>query len=640
MIPLILIGTAYLIGKSMEGNKKFAKGGKVTTNDADFAKFKKVGIDDKYTIEAIKDVGLGKFDKESILSDIKTKYEALLKGYKDYVLSEDSEALTNAIKADIEVRTRGGDSLANIKEAESWLTDKDKRKQYMQQIIDAQTATITEWVSYLKQSDYSIPFKYLILKAVLGYYYDYKLNKLIEKTPITTRNFTPFDAGSLADLYASNSNYLLQDYTQIQVANALKILESKEKIKETSGGVWIKFNGGSKTSKKEIAENARQLSQMVQNTFWCTKTNAYSQLQGGDFYVFVTKKGDEVFPRIAVRMEGDRVGELRGNNSARQDLEENMLPVAKDFLLNNIPNDSGKKWLDSIEYNDKVIAFKTKLTNEPLTEAMYMEFLNLKSNEKKYLLDYADRNGNVERIEIMINEKINKNDLNELSKSDFSDGLSNYTSKTKHIIGSANFRDSQVENLGNLTTIGGDALFSESQVKNLGNLSTIGGRARFRNSQIENLGKLITIGGYADFIGSQVKDLGNLTTIGGYADFGFSEIKYLGNLTTIGNNAYFGNSQVENLGNLTTIGGDALFQNSQVENLGKLITIGEDAYFEGSKVKNLRNLTTIGGDAAFENSQVEDLGKLTTIGGYADFASKPELKAEWEKRQQQLKNKA
>jgi hypothetical protein len=542
MIPIILIGVAYLIGNSMEGEKKFAKGGKVTTNDADFAKFKKVGIEDKYTIEAIKDVGLGKFDKESILSNIKAKYEALLNDYMSYVLSEDSEALTNAIKADIEVRTRGGDSLENIKEAESWLTNKAKRKEYMKQIIDAQTATITEWVSYLKQSDYSVPFKYLILKAVLGYYYDYKLNKLIEKTPITTRNFTPFDAGSLAELYASNSNYLLQDYTQIQVANALKILESKEKIKETSGGVWIKFNGGSKTSEKEIAENARELSQMVQNTFWCTKTNALSQLQGGDFYVFVTKIGDEVFPRIAVRMEEDRVGELRGNNSARQDLEEEMMPIAKDFLLNNIPNDSGKIWLDSIEYNDKVIAFREKLTDNPLTEPMYMEFLNLKSDEQKYLLDYADRNGNVERLEILIKEKINKNDFKGLKKSDFAEDLSEYTIKTKHIIGYANFRNSKIENLGNLTTIGGDAYFENSKVKNLNNLTTIGGNANFGESKIIDLGNLTTIGGDAYFGKSKIIDLGNLTTIGGYADFRYSKIKNLGKLTTIGVYTFFGNN--------------------------------------------------------------------------------------------------
>jgi hypothetical protein len=130
-----------------------------------------------------------------------------------------------------------------------------------------------------------------------------------------------------------------------------------------------------------------------------------------------------------------------------------------------------------------------------------------------------------------------------------------------------------------LQTIGDAADFRDSQVQSLGNLQMIGGSADFENSQVQDLGNLQTIGGFADFQDSQVQSLGNLQTIGGYADFHNSQIKSLGNLQTIGGYADFRNSQIQSLGNLQTIGGDARFDNIQVQSLGNLQKIGRDSYW-------------------------------------------------------------
>ena len=71
------------------------------------------------------------------------------------------------------------------------------------------------------------------------------------------------------------------------------------------------------------------------------------------------------------------------------------------------------------------------------------------------------------------------------------------------------------------------------------------GDANFKYTDLTNLGTLEVITGFAYFQGSQydsqVKSLGNLTTIGGYADFRNSQVKSLGQLTTIGGSVYFGN---------------------------------------------------------------------------------------------------
>ena len=622
--------------------KDYAKGGQIIAYKKDAPKFKKIDVTDKYVIEAINEIGLQdvKFDKLSIDEKIKYEFEKLLDNTSEYIISEDSNAITNAIENDIQARYNQGDTEENINSYKQILNNPSQRKSlYIDEYAENQKETINEWVSYLKQSEYPVAIKFLILKAVLNFNYDYKLNDLIKRSNKTIRNFTPFDAGSLSELVNLNSENLLKDYTQIQVENSAKIMQNKELIKTSGNGTWLKFNGGSKTSEEERLKNSKELAQLVQNTYWCTKTNSKSQLDGGDFYVYVTETNGEVFPRIAIRMYEDKVREVRGNKSASQDIEEEMLPVAEKFLTENITNGSGQKWLDGIKYNEEAIKLYHKISEKSLFKNSIEEFIELKSKEKQNLLDYADRNGNIVRIEELIKNEL-KNLPNEFYReNEFAVGLSDYNNKkTKTILGDANFRNSQITNLGKLTTILGDAKFDGSQITDLGNLTTIGGDADFRGENITGLGNLTTIGGNAFFNLSKVTDLGNLqsiggnaffnislnnlgklTTIGGSADFTYCKITNLGNLTTVGKSIRFNNSKITDLGNLQSIGEDALFINISLNNLGKLTTIGGFADFENCEITNLGNLTNIGRDADFRSSKINDLGKLTTIGGDADF---------------------
>jgi len=602
--------------------ENFAKGGKIIAYKNEKDKFNKIGVTDKYVIEAITEIGLQdtKFDKKSIEKTIENEFKNLINSYQEYIISEDSNEISRQILFDKNARFLAGEEDENLKDFDNLINSKERRKkEYIKKYADTQKETINEWISYLTESEYPVAIKFLLLKSVLNFNYNYKIDDLIKRTDTTIRNFTLFDAGSLSELIASNSDYLLKDYTKIQLENAEKILKSKELLKTSDNGTWLKFNGGSNSTEEEISKNSIELSQLVQNTYWCTKTNAKSQLNGGDFYVYVTENNGEVFPRIAIRMDEDLVGEVRGNKSSAQDIEEEMLPIAEEFLQKSISNNSGKKWLDSINYNKEALNFSTKLTEDGIFENSVEEFIKLKSKEKQNLLDYANRNGHIVRIENLLYKLINSPNKF-YAKNEVVINFPNFDNKkTKIIIGDADFRNSQVKSLGNLTTIGGNADFGDSEIRDLRNLETIWGYADFEGSQVENLGQLTTIGGDASFEGSQVKSLGNLTTIGLNAYFEGSQVENLGQLTTIGGNAYFEGSQVENLGQLTTIGGNVNFYESQIMDLRNLETIGGDAYFEGSQITDLGNLTTIGGYAYFNNSQIIDLGNLTTIGSYANF---------------------
>ena len=496
--------------------RNYAKGGQIIAYKKDAPKFNKIGISDKYVIEAINEIGLQdvKFDKESIENKINSEFEELLKDTSNYLISEDSKAITNTIENEIETRYNQGDTEENINYYKQILDNPSQRKsQYIDKYAETQKETINEWTSYLKQSEYPIAIKFLILKSVLNFNYDYKLNDLIKRNNKTIRNFTPFDAGSLSELVSSESENLLKDYTQIQIENSAKIIKNKELLKTSGNGTWLKFNGGSKTNEDERINNSKELAQLVQNTYWCTKTNSKSQLDGGDFYVYVTETNGEVFPRIAIRMDEDNVGEVRGNKSSAQDIEEEMLPIAEKFLTENITNGSGKKWLDGIKYNQEAIDFYKKINEEGLFKNSIEIFIKLKSKEKENLLDYADRNGHIVRIEEMIKDKL--------------PSLPNQYYKEKEVV----FYYGDFDNKKTKIII---TDFVLSEITDLGQLKTIGGTAYFRDSKITDLGKLTTIGGYAYFDNSQITDLGQLKTIGGNANFTFRKITDLGQLKTIG----------------------------------------------------------------------------------------------------------
>ena len=82
-----------------------------------------------------------------------------------------------------------------------------------------------------------------------------------------------------------------------------------EHLLHVTEGEWRKFDQGSDFH--ELVKTIRG-----KGTGWCTagEQTAKSQLAGGDFYVYYSLDDDGVstIPRIAIRMEGDKIAEVRG----------------------------------------------------------------------------------------------------------------------------------------------------------------------------------------------------------------------------------------------------------------------------------------------------------------------------------------
>ena len=475
--------------------------GLITLTEQDVLKYKRIGIDNPRVAQAMNQIGLSgvKFSKQEIEAKIEQEFKKLLENTDSYLLSKDSPAITAAIKYEIETLENEGASIERIERAKSALNEgSPMRANFIENYINAQKETIGQWKSYLSQSEYDVSFKYLILDAVLTNNYDFKEGKYTKRTDKTIRNFTSFDAGSLASIYDSDSKAILKDYVEVQANNMKNIVDASE-IVSTKEGKWVKFNGG--RNAKDLEYSANQLSQLVQNTYWCTKTNALSQLREGDFYVYVTEdgKGDFV-SRIAVRMNGDKVGEVRGNASSKQDLEPDMLPVADKFLRNTIPNDSGKKWLDSIEYNSKVKSFTEKVQTKELGREDIKEYISLISDSGKFSVDYGE-NGLVTKLK----EKFKTADFSVSVARNQGELTTNTVLFIGDFIPSAELSVNKFPEI-----VSGGAFFEASGTTSLGNLETIGGFADFRNSQLKSLGNLKSIGGDAYFNESKITSLGNL----------------------------------------------------------------------------------------------------------------------------------
>ncbi len=574
---------------------------------------------------------------ETIRQDIKNELNRLYNIDKEeFKIDINSPDLIREYESEIKALEQRGEDTTYIK---------NNKEEILKEMSNKITETLYEEymhiVNFIKTNElYEDAFKVCMLRETLLKTYKKEKNnnetdtivKKREKHKTIMGHMTLASDTILKTIYENVDTY--ENFANLYFAGLElynKSITDKSKIKldgvNTYGlGHWIKFEGKS-SNEKEYIENAKKLSALVQGTPWCTKTLASIQLANGDFYVFVDNDNK---PHIAVKMIGNTIDEVRGiKNENEQEIEDNYRNIAISFLENNKEIKNGKEWLDKEEWNKRLIRYSEEIENNTLKDEEIPQLI------KDYMMNDYRSHGentnkeklkeNLPKIKGKIAEYYNCNEdeilIRDYFGSEYKEINDQKVCPYRIIFGEANFRYSEITDLGNLSIIFGNANFTRSNLINLGNLTTIGENAYFNESKITDLGSLTNIGGDADFRDSQITSLGNLMCIGEDADFSWSMITSLGNLIYIGGYADFSNSQITNLDNLTTIDGNAKFQHSQITNLENLTTIGGNAFFYCSQIIDLGNLTYIGGYANFSNSRITDLSNLTTIEEEAFFSN-------------------
>ena len=119
---------------------------------------------------------------------------------------------------------------------------------------------------------------------------------------------------------------------------------SSEGLKETRG-VWKKYERGSEPDELVASIQGHPLE-------WCTANpeTARSQLAGGDFYVYYSIDGDNnpTIPRVAIRMEGDSIREVRGIRP-KQEL---------DPYISDVVSQKMEEFPDGVDYQKKAADMK------------------------------------------------------------------------------------------------------------------------------------------------------------------------------------------------------------------------------------------------------------------------------------------
>ena len=243
--------------------------------------------------------------------------------------------------------------------------DEETKKQEIEHIINEQKASLDMWLDYLISKDtdmYPTWFKYYVFQGMLKLgYFDKEKNSYTKRTESTVKPFIELNREALSLIYSELIKFLNKESIDDEKLNALinngsfsklysyailKLDSVKDDGFKSDDGIWKKYNQG---SNPEILFNDIN----GKGTGWCTAGGigtARAHINGGDFHVYYTKdrEGNYTKPRIAIRMNGNQIAEIRGI-SENQNIESNMEKVV-DKKLEEFPDrDKYKKKVKDME---------------------------------------------------------------------------------------------------------------------------------------------------------------------------------------------------------------------------------------------------------------------------------------------------
>lgn len=243
--------------------------------------------------------------------------------------------------------------------------DEKTKKQEIEHIINEQKASLDMWLDYFFSKDtdmYPTWFKYYVFQGMLKLgFFDKEKNSYTKRTESTVKPFIELNREALSLIYSELIKVLNKESIDDEKLNALinngsfsklysyailKLDSVKDDGFKSDDGIWKKYNKG---SNPEILFNDIN----GKGTGWCTAggiETARNHINGGDFHVYYTKdrEGNYTKPRIAIRMNGNQIAEIRGI-SKDQNIEANMEKVV-DKKLEEFPDrDKYKKKVKDME---------------------------------------------------------------------------------------------------------------------------------------------------------------------------------------------------------------------------------------------------------------------------------------------------
>lgn len=274
----------------------------------------------------------------------------------------------------IRERGQGGD-LAYI----DW---EELKRQNTEAVISDQTSSLDHWIDYLSSQDAPYPdsLKYWTLRSVLNMAeFDKERKQYPQRSKGTTKPFPDLNREALSYVVdaidkkykGENANTVLDDQNSKEFEKLLKsesfpklyawaiekVTPASENELAQAEGEWVKYDQGSDHMPLVTSLQGH-------GTGWCTagESTAEIQLRGGDFYVYYSydNANKPTVPRAAIRMEGDRIGEVRGI-AKDQNLDGGVVDVVDEKLRQFPDGDLYKKRVSDME---QLTNIENKINNE------------------------------------------------------------------------------------------------------------------------------------------------------------------------------------------------------------------------------------------------------------------------------------
>ncbi|MEI6169694.1 MAG: hypothetical protein WCP56_01705 [Candidatus Saccharibacteria bacterium] len=327
----------------------------------------------------------GHRDSPNVLKKIKESY------HKHYVIKADNIP-ESVFGLEVKIARERGDR--NIPPYDEF---KDRKTQ---EIVSAQQASLDRWVDYLTSEDadaagYPMWAKYWAFMAVtkMGRMQKHPKEdgtievKFDKRDEHTAAPFPELNSKALAQTIDAMQKHLEQQglpKAERKLDNTSRVLSDEkfrqfinngsfaqlygqflaenpsittERLQETRGE-WVKYEQGS---------DATDLYQSLQGHTleWCTAgalDTAQNHLEDGDFYVYYSfdASGQPIIPRIAIRMEDDRIAEIRGIEHD-QHLDAYIGEVLESKIQDERAFPNSKEYIQGTEDMKQVTAIEAKL---------------------------------------------------------------------------------------------------------------------------------------------------------------------------------------------------------------------------------------------------------------------------------------
>ena len=283
----------------------------------------------------------------------------------------------------------------------------DKLREESVKVIQAdQWSSLDQWIEYLASNDALYPdwTKYWAFRSMLGMSaYDKKKHEFGKRDKNTTAPFPDLNREALAYVVdilekrkrgisvenpiQEGENAFAEEGKKISDDDFQKLLTTENfaryyafaiehvtadnsELYKITEGEWRVFPQGT--------EDATILTKTLQGhgTGWCTagEATATAQLQKGDFHVYYSLNdlGEPKIPRLAIRMEGEKIGEVRGV-AHKQEIDSYIAPVLEEKLKDF--GEQGKEYMKKAEDMKHLTELEEKNNNEELLSSDDLAFL-------------------------------------------------------------------------------------------------------------------------------------------------------------------------------------------------------------------------------------------------------------------------